>query len=199
MASARRPGPLLLAMSLTDRSPARAEGDRSVGLGSHRPPEPRVTAPPRQRRCLRHGVLAATMGLRLRVTAATAPGWRPSSARWNRSRLEGPLARSEGDRSLGHCSPGPLEPASLRTRPRRNHGVASSTQNVSRPEGPFFAAGQYLPRSIRCQDRVLAAARRSGNEAFRSPSPRIIRSYPDLLASAVAPSAEARAWVGIGS
>jgi hypothetical protein len=36
-----------------------------------------------------------------------------------------------------------------------------------------------LPRRIRCQDRALAAARRSGNEAFRSPLPRIIRSDPD--------------------
>jgi hypothetical protein len=101
-------------MSLKDRSPARSEGDRSVGLGSPRPLEPHVAAQPRQLRCRR--VLAATLRSRLRVTAATAPGRRPRSARWNRLRLEGPLARSE---AVGHCSPGPLEPlaaAPLRCR-----------------------------------------------------------------------------------
>ena len=131
-------------MSLTDRSPARAEGDRSVGLGSHRPTEPRVAAPPRPLRCLR--VLAATMGLRLRVTAATAPGWRPRSARWNRSRLEGPLARSEGDRSVGHCSPGQLEPlAAAPLRCRRD--LAATLRSRGRPKmsqgpkGPFLLLG----------------------------------------------------------
>jgi hypothetical protein len=67
-ASARRPGPLPLAMSLTDRSPARAEGDRSVGHCSPGPLEPLAAA---SLRCGRD--LAATMGSRRRSKMSQGP------------------------------------------------------------------------------------------------------------------------------
>jgi hypothetical protein len=71
-ASARRPGPLPLAMSLTDRSPARAEGDRSVGHCPPGPLEPLATA---SLRCGRD--LAATMGSRRRSKMSQGPSRAP--------------------------------------------------------------------------------------------------------------------------
>jgi hypothetical protein len=64
-------------------------------------------------------------------------------------------------------------------------------------KGP--AAGLQMPRRHRRQARTLAAARRLGNKPFRSPPPRSFAPIPTCWPVLIAPVAEARAWVGIGS
>ena len=113
------------------------------------------------RRLVSAGHGPVTSGLPVRGHACHAQSRR---CRWGHGRHGvGPAARTPTARHVAHgsltCASGGRSLcgalpawsaraprrcfASLRTRPRRDHGVASSIQNVPRPEsGPLFAAGQ---------------------------------------------------------
>ena len=118
-----------------------------------------VSRPPAQvesRRLVTAGHGPVTSGLPVRGHACHAQSRR---CRWGHGRHGvGPAARTPTARHVAHgsltCASGgrslcgalpawsaraPRRCASLRTRPRRDHGVASSIQNVPRPEsGPLF-------------------------------------------------------------
>ncbi len=99
---------LPLAMSLTDRAPARSEGNCCVGLGSPRPLEPLVASaaslPTGPRRDPE--VTSSGHGRHGAWPAARAPtAWHAGIARAWKARL-----RCWRAIAVGHGSPGPLEP-----------------------------------------------------------------------------------------
>jgi hypothetical protein len=103
-----RPWPYRSPMSLTDRLPARSEGNRSVGLGSPCPLEPLVASAASLPTCPRRDpeVTSSGHGRHGAWPAARAPAARHAgiASAW-KARL-----RRRRAIALGHCSPGPLEP-----------------------------------------------------------------------------------------
>ena len=124
--------------------------------------------------------------------------------------------RSLARRTLGRASLAPVAEAAgrsarpapvmlARSQPRswptlvKTRRDPRSRRRSKRSQGQTApAAGQSLPRRPRCQDHALAAAGRLDSK----PSDRLHHRAPppesDLWASAVAPRAKVRAWVGLG-